>query len=91
MFLSRYFINIDIHSACERGDLGEVKRYLKKGGDIEKEKVGPLTLFPSSAVSKDGETPLTWACYKGHTEVALFLIEKGASINHQNKVGVACP
>jgi hypothetical protein len=45
MFLSRYFIDIDIHSACERGDLGEVKRYLQKGGDIEKKKV---PLCPSS-------------------------------------------
>jgi hypothetical protein len=37
MSLSRYFIDID--SACERGDLEEVKRYLKTGGDIEKKKV----------------------------------------------------
>jgi hypothetical protein len=37
MFLSRNFI--DIHSACKRGDLKKVKRYLQAGGDIEKKKV----------------------------------------------------
>jgi ankyrin repeat protein len=31
------------------------------------------------------------ACDKGLTEVALSLIEKGASINHQDNVRVACP
>jgi hypothetical protein len=34
---------------------------------------------------------MIYACGNGLTEVALSLIEKGASINHQNKVGVACP
>jgi ankyrin repeat protein len=96
MFLSRYFI--DIHSACERGDLEEVKRYLKKGGEIEKKKVtlfNPSSLIQrhlspliSSHLSQDGNTPLTVACCNGHTEVALFLIEKGASINHQKTVRV---
>jgi hypothetical protein len=99
MSLSRYFI--DIHSACERGDLGEVKRYLKAGGDIEKKKVSlfnPSSLIQrhlspliSSHLSQNGETPLILACSRGHTEVALFLIKKGASINHQNKVRVAVP
>jgi hypothetical protein len=48
MSLSRYLIDIDIHSACKRGDLEEVKRYLLAGGDIEKKKVSLrlLTLFP---------------------------------------------
>jgi hypothetical protein len=92
MSLSRSFI--DIHSACERGDLEEVKRYLQAGGDIEKKKVliqRHLSPLISSHLSQDGETPLIYACRYCHTEVALFLIEKGASINHQDNVRVACP
>jgi ankyrin repeat protein len=99
MSRSRYFI--DIHSACERGDLEEVKRYLQAGGDIEKKKVtlfNPSSLIQrhlspliSSHLSQDGDTPLLYACAYDHTEVALFLIEKGASINYQNSVRVACP
>jgi hypothetical protein len=46
MFLSRYFI--DIHSACERGDLKKVKRYLQAGGDIEKKMVTLFNPRPSS-------------------------------------------
>jgi ankyrin repeat protein len=47
-----------------------------------------LSPLISSHLSQDGDTPLTEACRYGHTEVALFLIEKGASINHQNNVRV---
>jgi ankyrin repeat protein len=45
----------------------------------------------SSHLSQNGNTPLILACLNGLTEVALLLIEKGASIIHQNKVRVACP
>ena len=31
-------------------------------------------------------TPLLIACDKKHIEVAKYLIDKGANINHQNKV-----
>jgi hypothetical protein len=41
--------SINIHSACMRGDLGEVERYLEAGGDIEeKDSVSP---FPASGLS----------------------------------------
>jgi ankyrin repeat protein len=94
MSLSRSFI--DIHSACKRGDLEEVKRYLKAGGEIEKKKVplfnpssNAISPLISSHLSQDGHTPLTVACRYCHAEVALFLIEKGASINRQTNVRVA--
>jgi hypothetical protein len=41
--------NINIHDACERGDLGEVERYLEAGGDIEKEDW--VSSFPASGLS----------------------------------------
>ena len=36
---------------------------------------------------KNGETPLHWACYNGHTEVAIALIGKGANVNYADKNG----
>jgi hypothetical protein len=41
--------SINIHDACKRGDLGEVKRYLEAGGDIEKK--DSVSSFPASGLS----------------------------------------
>jgi hypothetical protein len=66
-------------------------RYRERKGDPSTSTLIQLSPLISSDLSQDGHTPLILACYKGHTEVALFLIKKGASINHQNIVRVACP
>ena len=34
-----------------------------------------------NACDLESWTPLTWAAYKGHSEVALYLIEQGADVN----------
>ena len=34
-----------------------------------------------------GSTALQWACYKGHTEVADWLLGLGAEVNVKNKAG----
>jgi ankyrin repeat protein len=83
---------INIHSACKRGDLGEVKQYLELGGDIEKQD-GVSSLFPylPSHLSQCGYTPLSLACYYGHAEVASLLIEKGAMLEHQDNVSDTLP
>ena len=36
---------------------------------------------------QDGWSALMWAGYKGHTAVVQILLDKGASIDLQNKVG----
>uniref|UniRef100_A0A668A8C3 Tetratricopeptide repeat, ankyrin repeat and coiled-coil containing 1 n=1 Tax=Myripristis murdjan TaxID=586833 RepID=A0A668A8C3_9TELE len=36
---------------------------------------------------KEGLTPLSWACLKGHKNVVQFLVEKGAGIDHTDKNG----
>ena len=36
---------------------------------------------------QDKQTPLHWACIKGHTELAVKLVELGADVNAVNKVG----
>lgn len=38
-------------------------------------------------MDKEGLTPLSWACLKGHKNVVQFLVEKGAVIDHTDKNG----
>jgi ankyrin repeat protein len=56
--------------------------------------VPPLALslslsLSSPHLSQDGQTPLFWACSKGHVNVAEMLLSTGASVDHQNNVSVA--
>ena len=39
---------------------------------------------------QDGDTPLSWASYKGHTETVKFLVENKADINAKDKVSMPC-
>lgn len=38
-------------------------------------------------MDKEGLTPMSWACLKGHKNVVQFLVEKGAVIDHTDKNG----
>lgn len=38
-------------------------------------------------MDKEGLTPLSWACLKGHKNVVQFLVDKGAVIDHTDKNG----
>lgn len=38
-------------------------------------------------MDKEGLTPLSWACLKGHKNVVQFLVEKGAVIDHSDRNG----
>uniref|UniRef100_A0A668AHD4 Tetratricopeptide repeat, ankyrin repeat and coiled-coil containing 1 n=1 Tax=Myripristis murdjan TaxID=586833 RepID=A0A668AHD4_9TELE len=40
-----------------------------------------------TSMDKEGLTPLSWACLKGHKNVVQFLVEKGAGIDHTDKNG----
>ena len=40
-----------------------------------------------TSVDKEGLTPLSWACLKGHQNVVQFLVEQGALIDHTDKNG----
>lgn len=57
--------------AAEKGNLDDVKLHLSRGADINGEYV------------KHGETEtaLTLAMYRGHFDIAKYLIEKGADVN----------
>lgn len=50
------------------GDMVEVKRFVNQGADVNE-------------TGEGSDTPLTGAARRGHTEVARFLLEKGADVN----------
>ena len=58
----------------DKKDLSIIEEIIKKGADVNK-------------ADKDGQTPLHYACYNGHTETARALIEKEADVNKANKYG----
>ncbi|MCX5644112.1 MAG: ankyrin repeat domain-containing protein [Phycisphaerae bacterium] len=64
-----------IHTAACRGDLTQVKRYIEDGTDVN---------------TKDGigRTALHWAVFADTTEVADFLITKGADVNAKANGGI---
>ncbi len=68
---------LDLFSAAAIGYLPEVEEYYAWN---------PATM---DWYAKDGFTPLQLACYFGQTEVALWLIEKGADIHAVSKNGSA--
>ena len=53
--------------------------------------------MPPSLHVQRGNTPLLMAAWRGHAEVARFLLENGSSVQEQNNVGlplrasVRCP
>jgi hypothetical protein len=58
----------DLQVAARRGQLAEVKKLLEAGAPLESK-------------NQYGATPLYMAVFNGHTEVALFLLDKGANPN----------
>ena len=60
--------DISIHSAAGKGNIAAVKQHIAAGTDVD-------------AKDNRGITPLLWATYDGHKEVAELLITKGADVN----------
>ena len=56
-----------IHEAIQRKDMTELKRLIEQGVDI-------------NTVDGRGRTPLYWASLMGYTDVAKYLLAKGANI-----------
>ncbi len=63
-----------IHSAAERGKTDSVKRFLKKGININQK-------------DENGATPLMLAVKSNNPELVAYLIEKGADVNAKDKDG----
>jgi len=66
--------DISIHDAAEEGNIKAVKQHLAAGTDVD-------------AKDMNGETPLTWAAYSGHKEIAELLLANGADVNAKSKRG----
>jgi len=64
--------DIDIWTAAARGDIEAVKEYLAAGTDV-------------NAKDSDGATPLHWAAFGDHKEIAELLIAEGADVNAKNE------
>lgn len=73
--LERYELTVRLHAAASRGDIKRVKEIFDNGA------------FISARNSTIGMNALMYACRNGHTEVAKFLIEKGAKIDFKDKAG----
>ena len=70
-----------IHGAASGDDIEAVKEFLDAGKDVN---------------AKDGlgATPLHWAIFKGHKEIAEFLISEGADLNakaQESALGLTTP
>ena len=59
---------LSIFNAADQGNIEAVKKHLADGADVNGKDPG-------------GYTPLHWAAWGGHTEVAELLIAKGAEVN----------
>ena len=57
-----------LHSACAKGDIAEVRRLLKEGHD-------------PNAFDELGRTPLHYAAQHGHLDVMRLLLDSGADVN----------
>ena len=67
--------DISIHDAIVLGgDIEAVKQHLAAGTDV-------------NAKDMNGETPLTWAAYSGHKEIAELRLANGADVNAKSKRG----
>lgn len=63
-------------AAAKSGDLATVKKQLASGTDVN-----------ATTGELDAQTALGWAAYRGHRDVAKFLLEQGARIDAQNRRG----
>ena len=61
-------------NAIYKGSIEEVKQHLAAGAEV-------------NAKDKDGGTPLSYAAFEGHKEIAELLIDNGADVNARDAGG----
>ena len=66
--------SVDIHEGARTENIEAVKQAIADGADV-------------NAKANDGWTPLHWAAWKSHKEIAELLIANGADVNAKNDVG----
>jgi ankyrin repeat protein/CII-binding regulator of phage lambda lysogenization HflD len=65
---------IQLHKACEKGNLEAVKYLVEKGVNVNME-------------NEERLTPLYYACQKGDLELVRYLVERGVNIQAKSKYG----
>jgi len=68
--------------ASEEGNLGMVRGLIIKGADVNKKGYESSIPLPVFSTNYETRTPLSLAAENGHSEVAKYLIENGASIDN---------
>ena len=66
--------SVDIHEGARTENIEAVKQAIADGADV-------------NAKANDGWTPLHWAAWKSHKEIAELLLANGADVNAKNDVG----
>ena len=64
-----------LHIAAGNGDLAEVDKLLRIGTDVNEK-------------DTSGDTPLAWAAWNNHPDVAQLLLNKGADVNTRNNTSM---
>lgn len=64
---------LDIFEACALGNQFQVREQLYENPSL------------LNSYAKDGNTPLTLACYFGHLDIVKYLVSKGAKVNLKTK------
>jgi len=64
---------VTLHAACEGGGISIVRRWLRRGADVD--------------LAENGRFPLWIACEQGHAEVVRMLLEKGAEVDATDEDG----
>ena len=72
----RYLKNCQLHEAAKTDKIDKVRQLLKEGHPV------------SALDSRVGLTPLHYAVRNGRVEIALFLIENGASLTQPSSQGI---
>ena len=73
-----------VMAATNKGDLGEVKRLIAAGADVN-------TVYPHMDSFLDGHTPLLVAARDGHTEIVRELLPAGAEVRVMDWVFKGAP
>lgn len=88
LIFTRAWVSISFKSAIESGNLQRVRDFLSLNITISANTFGDLCLPSWKSSAYTGEvTPLMVAARHGQAEVAKFLLDNGADINHKDHAG----
>ncbi len=93
---ANYRGEVPLHAAAANGHLFVCSLLLKgRGGSSDKAATAAATttMRPVTGVdprNEDGQTPLMYACFRGHRDVVRFLLYVGAESSSASELGLTC-